>query len=547
MRTWLPCLLLAVCLAGWAQQPFTYTGKSGVAFTVTGDGLSRITLGGKVVARGGVRFFNPGAQCPTIANGVKVADVANATVEPVDAATVRVRQVQGDVTVTYTYAFADEDVRIKAKVENNAPRDDLPMVGFTGLQFIFAKTPRGILCERPLAQLDARDQWFRGGIIAQCHPSYAVPIGGCYQEDGALGVGGTPLNTGIAQTLIHGLPVQPVDGQFARTLEYLQPRRVPREGAATVEFLLRVSANTDWKHLLAPYKAHFTATYGAVRYRSDNRPLVMHCVASSDYHVTPLNPLGYQGADFTTADGVNRYCDGMIAQMKKANAQGVVLWGLGGWEPRGAMFRTDFDVLPPAVDGQLPLLRKRFEEADMKLGLCTRPGEFTVRGTWGTDWTFLINPDDLQHLEAQVWVRFKRMIDKGFTCYYMDTFGNSYTDVLIMKFLREKMGPQIQTYVEHDCDAMLVFSGVFDYIQWDDKAQQWSIGSPNPIYQWLVPGVGSMIVVNTDDHTLKAHGLPYEYAFAHRVSPTLLGGDRYLPEIRASVEKYLDADGQWKP
>ena len=34
---------------------------------------------------------------------------------------------------------------------------------------------------------------------------------------------------------------------------------------------LRVSPDRDWKHLLAPYREHFLATFGPVRYKADNR------------------------------------------------------------------------------------------------------------------------------------------------------------------------------------------------------------------------------------------------------------------------------------
>ena len=45
------------------------------------------------------------------------------------------------------------------------------------------------------------------------------------------------------------------------------PGVIPREGARTYEITLRVSPNTDWKHLMQPYKDYFQRTHGPVKYR----------------------------------------------------------------------------------------------------------------------------------------------------------------------------------------------------------------------------------------------------------------------------------------
>ncbi len=542
-------LLLAAQLAcppPAAAEPFVYTGRSGVTFTVTTNGLSAIAVGPRTVATGGWRLFDVGARCPTVAGGIAIPAPSAAEIEPLGPAAVRVRHTQGDLTARYTYRFDDEDVRVAVRVENNHPSNDLAMVGLTGLRFRFASRPEGLLNDAPLESLDSLGRWYRGGIVNNCHPSSSTPVGGCYRHDDFFGFGGTPLNTGLARTLFHGSPVTTVEGGFEQTLEYLQPQLVPHAGAATVELQLRVSATRDWKYLLEPYRTYFRATHGPTRYRSDNRPLLMQVFASSPHNVGPQNPLGGRPT-LDTAESVDAYCDGALGELKQVNGQGVVIWALGGWEPRGAMFRTDFDVLPPAIERQLPRLRRRFEEANMKMGLCTRPSEFTVRGDWNVDWTFLVNPNDRQHLEAQVWVRFKRMIDLGFTLYYMDTFGAGFDDVLIMKYLRDKMGPDVQCYVEHDCDVMTVYAGIYDYVTWDAKRECWAIGSPGEIYRWLNPDIGSMIVASfSQEQVTTAGGPPFDYVYSQRCSPTLHLTQHYGSDLRAATEKYLDQDGRWR-
>ncbi|MCY2991012.1 MAG: hypothetical protein NTY19_24515 [Planctomycetota bacterium] len=94
--------------------------------------------------------------------------------------------------------------------------------------------------------------------------------------------------------------------------------------------------------------------------------------------------------------------------MVAGNGQGIIIWALGGWDPRGAMYRPDFDILPPAVEQNIPQMRQAFEDSNVRMGVCTRPGEIAFRGTWTQDWTVRINPDDPQHLEI-MWGQFKKI------------------------------------------------------------------------------------------------------------------------------------------
>ncbi len=527
-----------------AADTFVYTGPSGVAFTVTTGGLSSVRVGGRPVAEGGWRMFDAGASCPSVASPVRITDPSAATLERVDASTARVRHEQGDVTVLTTYRFDDEDVRIVSRVENGHASADLPAAAFTGLRLRFERRPDGMLNDTPLERLDEPGRWFRGGLAASCHPSQATPVGGCFLRGGDAGFGGTPLARGLARTLFHGSPPVEEEGGFAVTLDYLEPRPVPRRGAATYELLLRFSANTDWKHLLAPYRDHFRAQHGPTRYRIDRRPIKPEVFASSPHGVSPRNPLGGRPT-LDTPGAVDTYCDDVLDRLKRVRGQGVVIWAPGGWEPRGEMFRTDFDVLPPGIEAQLPRLRRRFEESGMRLGLCTRPGEMTVRGTWERDWTFRVNADDRQHLESHLWVRFRRMIDLGFTLYYMDTFGATYDDVRIMQFLREKMGPDIQCFVEHDCDVMTVYAGLYDHVKWDGEAKRWRIGSPNEVYRWLNPDIGTMIVSRFDGRDVEAAGgPPYDHVVSEGCAPGLHWSRQWDDALRGAVDRHLRQPAQ---
>jgi len=55
--------------------------------------------------------------------------------------------------------------------------------------------------------------------------------------------------------------------------------------------------------------------------------------------------------------------------------------------------------------------------------------------------------------------RFDTMMKRGCTLFYLDSFGDSLEDVKLMRWLREKLGPDVRTYCEHQCDAIMPLSG----------------------------------------------------------------------------------------
>ena len=55
--------------------------------------------------------------------------------------------------------------------------------------------------------------------------------------------------------------------------------------------------------------------------------------------------------------------------------------------------------------------------------------------------------------------RFQNMIKRGCTLFYLDSFGADLEHVKLMRFLREKLGPDVLTFAEHQCDAILPYSG----------------------------------------------------------------------------------------
>lgn len=69
-----------------------------------------------------------------------------------------------------------------------------------------------------------------------------------------------------------------------------------------------------------------------------------------------------------------------------------------------------------------------------------------------------VNADDAGH-RAMLLKRFQNMPRKGCTLFYLDSFGSDLEHVKLMRTLREKIGPEVLTFAEHQCDAILAYSG----------------------------------------------------------------------------------------
>ena len=51
-------------------------------------------------------------------------------------------------------------------------------------------------------------------------------------------------------------------------------------------------------------------------------------------------------------EGADAFCETILPVLKANEGQGVIVWGQGGDDPRGGMYRPDFDILPPEVEKQ---------------------------------------------------------------------------------------------------------------------------------------------------------------------------------------------------
>jgi hypothetical protein len=544
-------LLLVMPLLTRADEEFVYHSPAGVAFHVTADGLSAITLGERTLASGSwsasnaESWFKDGGE-----QIVKSEPAGKRTIEIVNDHEARVRQLGGDLFTTFDYTFDGEDVLISARVENGNADSAMNVAGFSGLTFHFQKPPAGLM---PVQNIG----YFQANGLRLCHPSDFEPIGGTYATDEAIGVGTSPWNTGIVRTLTlwdyTDWSAGKQDALPDRNLRYFVVSPTPARGAATFDFVLRVSTDRSWQHLLGKYREHFQRTFGQVQYKIDARFMGADYLNGDEKTISPQNPFGLRRR-IDSPLFVQQYCNGLIASLKQSNGQGILFWGQTGQDPRGAMYRPDFDVMPPKLAEGFATIAARFKSAGLKIGVATRPRDLAVRLDYAMDQTIFINPDDPAHLDM-LWRRYANMINQGCTLFYLDSFGDAFGDIKLMRFLRSRLGPHILTFAEHQTDAIMPYTGGYSettFTNGDDGKpagyRLWSNEENWKIYQWLCPG-SQMAARLFDVHgTIPKDMDANEWFFGHRITPIISSDDfrARLWDIKNQQDKFVTPDGNWR-
>jgi hypothetical protein len=531
-----------------------YHAPGDVTWEVTADGLSGIQVGDRQLAAGGWSVFNAEHWFKDSGTGeVQTKEFSEKSIQRLDDRRARVTHVRGDVLCVAEYTFDGPDLLISARVENRHAWAPMNVVGFSGLTFEFDRPPDGLMMVQHVS-------YFQAHGLGLCHPGFWSKFGGSYATDDTAGVGTTPWRTGLMRTLTlwdyGSWAADRREADASRRLLYFAVAPVPPRGARTLDFKIRISRDTKWQYLLEPYRDHFQTTFGPAQYKADHRWIATDYVNKSQEAISPTNPYGFHdGARrIDTAEGASRFCDTIIPALEQHAGQGVILWGQGGDDPRRAMYRPDFDVLPPEVEQNWPQLKDRFTADNLKLGVCTRPRHLAVRRDWRHDQIIDINPDDAGH-RAMLWRRFENMIGKGCTLFYLDSFGASFEDVKLMRHLREKMGPDILTFAEHQCDAIFPYSGGYSEttaaVAKNDRPAHYRVwsGVRNwEIFQYLCPEAQLAARLYQIEDGFPDDLEPVDsFFYRQRITPLLPVSDFRRVTVLGEIQRdFVDGGGLWK-
>jgi hypothetical protein len=506
---------------------FQYQTPRGVLFTVTSDGLSRIEQAGRIFAEGSWSMETPGQ---AFGDG----EILQQALTRTGPTSVRVAQVQSHLTTTYDYTFTGEDVTIRAYVENNHPSATIDIAQFGGLTFRFHRPPDGYLPGGPDV-----------AVPSQMYPSKLAPVGGCYGQDGAIGVGATPLDTGLTLSQLRWGGAGEI-----RSLDYRAQKLVPPGGARTFWLRIRVGPNTDWRWLMEPYKEYFLTTWGRLTYHPDHRALTRGIIEPDEASPLAGEQTGIQPHRWDPSLSMQAYATGQTQTLTAIGGQGSLFSIKRGSKSSATIPQTDFDVFSPALETNWPTLQHAYDDAGLHLGVDTMPGELTYRTTWDSTASVAINTGDPAQLEM-VWRRFRTMIQRGCSLFYLKSFGSSLDDIRAMRYYRNKMGTDIQTFCQDPCDAMLPYSGAGFEVTYRgglDPDQAYKLSCSEWFWElanWLLPGCGSAVTIQSEGPAGSESAEAWLYR--RHLTPLLGHVAPGLAAIRLHLleQRYMDDKGRW--
>ena len=516
-------------------EPVTLENAAGFELRFTPAGLVSITHGERTFAEGEWHLMNKA-----------LGAIERQRISRADNGAVRVHHEHAHGTVDYTYTIDGEDVTVEAYVTNRSPDATLRIAEFGKLMFRF----KG---EHDEDQLTPHSKYGllpdprRRSDLAYLHPGWGCRIGGSYGADQTLGVGATPVYDGLTRTLLEW------NGKWGgdqRQLRYHSEKTLPPNASRTFTFRLRLSTNTDWKHLLSPYRAQLRALTGGQQYEADHRGVMMTQVAAGA-HRTPSNPYGYSWHNRIHREShMRERAKEMAARMSAANMQGELIWANTGYAERGCMFRTDFDVMPPAVDANWDILDRIYKKHGLAHGVCARSRQITYRVHWTGDNFMLRDTSDPAHM-AVLWQRYQNMLDHGSTMFYLDAMGHrGLGDVRLVRMLRERLGPEAGLYVEHPTDMVMAYTGTWMMAMSPKKKDRqgfniyWGLMDEWRIFQFLFED--PVALANPRRVGKNELAKFYRWCFENGITP-LPHQLKIEPEaFRKLQAEYVTEDGQWK-
>ncbi len=369
---------------------YTHTSDDGhVDFVITEDGLSSILLDDDEIASGGLWVRNAAAQLslaeparpvtpdtpPTelLTNSKSLSAISSfytSTVDGLVASKVVTKYTLEDVVTrvvvehTYTaeivveqeYVFDDEDVTVTFKISN--PTDDyLSVPSLGGLTFTFDRIPDGIFGSGESASTHGLGPINNGsndyqdlevGYRGNRNQHY---ISGNYATCESYGVSVTPWKTvPLRQALLFSsYQTGQIDSETKKTLEYNRQQQVRPHGRQSFALKIRVSPDTDWQHLMTPYKEHMLDVHGELHYENDNHwKMFLEAQTGGERgQLSANNPYAYKvSSRLDTVEGMTQYAS-QFGLQASINLSTVIFWSIEGRHPREGTYRMDSDIIPP--------------------------------------------------------------------------------------------------------------------------------------------------------------------------------------------------------
>ena len=502
-----------------------------LAVKLSPTGIDSISLNGKqITSAGGMSFYDdqwvpqtPGTlaspKSPTSAKAEGEAD--HATID----------QTFDNLHVLWTYRVSGYDLSADIAVTNtgNQPFDRF---FFRLPQFHFSRRPSGTMsC--------AYGSYYTKDWTAIAHPSTRVPlaVSDAYDDSFAIAIHcKSHFDRSVLVNSNWDHNVIPID---CAPVVYVDQTVAPQ---STVHVLLniRITDKLDLADRVGAYVDDFKKWAGPMRYEPDDRPVVC-CYPESTSWITKTNPLGLSRR-FDYLGGVLDY-ERLISPMVPY-CQGPMMWQPQGAAIRGVEFRPDFDVWPPNIRQNLPILMSWCSNHGMRPGLQARPLDIVTPLNFTSDTSITLCPEEPSQVKM-IETRFTNTIALGAKEFYLDSFGMDLPSYRLMQKLREKIGPNIPTYSEYTSDLMLPISGVYIQQMNAQGDTRWFGVEQVKVMRLLYPD-SSFICTSElpDDPTTGAPALSWDDYAKLKYSPDITDNDAAkvavgLKEMRA---KYYDGN-----
>lgn len=437
-------------------------GEGKVKYTITRAGELSARIGDIPVLSGNYRLTDCDGLFDASDTAVKVGTFRSGAVYPITRSACRTEQsYEGGILVSLAWKFSDEDVTITATVFNRSGRT-IKYPGFGDVTVSWPATPSGF------ATGEWWNHWYTQYMGRRIlSPSDWMRLRCSYLSGGGVGIGVCPLDLNDGKNFIWWEPIgDELLTYKKRWVRSIWDRPIPPGEPRKFGLTFRVSVNTDWKHLLKPYKdALPPAAYSGP---ADPRPIVQAGVEFDPSFVSILNPHGYNDDNGVTLwrrldkpGSVPEYTK-ILDRAKAFGCRGLLWWQPGGLEPGQPFYKIDSHCVPPDVLPQYLAVNQYANSIGLEVGSMLRPAELQYRWSALTDLGFVyseLNEDTKKIVGHRIAIQ-KEGHDAG-KMFYLDSFGLGNQDVKIAQWLLSVVGTDVPIYAEMGSDLLARYVGMY--------------------------------------------------------------------------------------